>query len=171
MSEELFPPGDGPFEAWPAHPAVPTGAAADAHYEAGPLGLDDSAIDPDSQTGDDEEAPAPIERFRYMELQGEVIKVRCVPLWQWRLTGMLDGSDEDEKAQERLVRDIKSHKPETRAKIVTVLMGQLKQEGRGSGATAGRLSGIKLPKEDGASNGDGGGLLPAAQRNGKVLNG
>jgi hypothetical protein len=170
LSDEPFPLEGGPWETWPARPAVPSGPAADAHFGVGPAGLDLSPVLGDEDAG--AEAPKPIERFRYMEIQGEVIKVRCVPLWQSRMLGMLDGADEDDKAQERLVRAVRHHAPSIRVRVVSFLMTQLQQEGRGGGPTAGRLAEIKLPaNEAGNSEAPGEGALPAVQRGRSVLNG
>ncbi len=136
-------------------------------------------IDADADGEGEDESSGPIERFRYMEVQGETVKVRCVPLWQGRMLGMLGAAEDDEKAQEKLVRAVKSHKPETRASIVSFLTQHLNAEGKGGSPVAGKAAQIKLPQvgEDGPEEGGAGppgrmaGALPAVQRGRRLVNG
>jgi hypothetical protein len=178
LASDAFPEPNWPWEEWPRSPALPAGAAADAHYEVEPVGLDYEPIDADGDGEGEDESSAPIERFRYMEVQGETVKVRCVPLWQGRMLGMLGAAENDEKAQDKLVRAVKSHKPETRANMVTFLTQQLNAEGKGGSPVAGKLAQIKLAPvgEDGPEEGAGvagrmAGALPAVQRGRRLVNG
>jgi hypothetical protein len=136
--------GEGPWEVWPRRAAVPSGAARDAMEPSGPVGVQYPPPPALLEAGAPEAKPSRLERYRYMHVQTHVVKVRCVPLWQDRMLGMLAGAEEDAKAQDRLVRNIKSYKPQTRAQIVRVLMDQLNALGKGGGAVAGRLAKIKV---------------------------
>ncbi len=181
LDTDSFLAPNRPWEEWPSSPALPAGPAADAHYETGPVGLNYEL--PGADLEDEEgESPGPIERFRYMEVQGEMYKVRCTPLWQGRMLGMLGAAEEDEKAQDKLVRVVKSHKPETRASMVSFLTEQLRSEGKGGNPIMGKLAQIKLPPVE--EDGPGGGLngragvagrmasaLPAVQRGRRTVNG
>src|SRR4051812_5772485 len=80
--------GDGPWAPGWARTASPSGPASDALCPVTPVGLESPVLGVEVE----EEAPAtvaaPPERYRYMEVQGELIKVRCCPLDQagsgWR---------------------------------------------------------------------------------------
>jgi hypothetical protein len=98
------------------------------------------------------------------------------------MLGML-GACEDEKGQDKLIRVVKSHKPETRASIVSFLTQQLSAENKGGTPIAGKLAKVKLPQagEDGPGEGGLNGragapgrmanALPAVQRGRRTVNG
>jgi hypothetical protein len=163
-----FPVAGGPWECAQPATAIPSGAAEDALELTGPVGLtSEHHVDRLGHSEEVEPASKPIERFRYMEIQGEVVKVRCVPLWQDRFEGMLEGSDEDDKAQEALVKAIKGHPGSRRAEICAFCKDTLANEGRAGGPTASRISEIKISKAaqaEQAELSEGEGALPAVQR-------
>src|ERR1043165_7546547 len=118
-----FPVAGGPWERAQPATAIPSGAAGDALEFTGPVGL--TSEHHDDRPGHVERveaAPGPIERYRYMEVQGEIVKVRCIPLWQGRFEGLLAGSDEDDQAQDELIKAINGHAGSRRAEICAFCM-------------------------------------------------
>src|SRR5262245_33944922 len=89
LETDMFPTPGGPWEIWPRRLALPVGPADDATELVGPVGLPPQiAGGADDAGGAPEQAPKPRERFRYVEVQDQIIRVRAPVLWQAKFEGL-----------------------------------------------------------------------------------
>jgi hypothetical protein len=141
LETEVFPCPGGPWEIWPRTQALPVGPADDATELPTPVGLPyQSEGAADDEGGD--ESSGPRERFRYVEIQDQIVRIRAPVLWQAKFVGLAAGSDEDPQSLQTLVTQVKSYQGNLRDRIVEFLVQHLESEERSASPTAAALASL-----------------------------
>ena len=91
----------GPWFAPGSCPAIPAGTAADALLPTGVVGLTTPGhldmLQVEAPAKGAEETPTIPDRYRFMEVQGKVVKVKCNPTWV--VKAMELGSAQEDQAE------------------------------------------------------------------------
>ena len=77
---DSFPETESVWSAAPAWAASPSGPAANGLHGVGAVGLERPLVSAAFAAEGVEAPQAPAERYRYMKIQGQMIKVRCISL-------------------------------------------------------------------------------------------
>jgi hypothetical protein len=141
LETEVFPRPGGPWEVWPRTQALPVGPADDATELVTSVGLpfqNEGAAD--DEGGD--QTSQPRERFRYVEIQDQIVRIRAPVLWQAKFVGLAADTDEDAQSLQTLVTQVKSYQGNLRERIVEFLLEHLESEDRSPSPTAAALASL-----------------------------
>lgn len=136
LETDVLPEPGGPWEDWPRRAALTTGPADDASELPTPVGLPLDMDDYDDDQDGDGEDSGPRERFRYVEVQDQIVRIRSPVLWQAKFTGLAAGADEDPQALQTLLTQVKSYQGNLRERIITFVLDLLGGEDSESPAAA-----------------------------------
>jgi hypothetical protein len=122
LETDVSPRPGGPWEIWPRTQALPTGPADDATELPTPVGLPYELVGAADADDGEGESSGPRERFRYIEIQDQIVRIRAPVLWQAKFTGLAADADTNPQSLQTMLTQVKSYQGNLRERIIEFLL-------------------------------------------------